>query len=73
MIDSVQTLNSDDDTLRGTDLEKWNNRTILASERFGRSLAESANHEQRLIDAGFVDVVESITSGRRIHGPKTNT
>jgi hypothetical protein len=47
-----------DDTLKGTAIEEWMQRVLVAVEKIGRSWRKSADYVRHFKEAGFVDVVE---------------
>ena len=51
-------LQSTDDSIRGTALEKWSRLYVEAGARLGRDMLAPKKYKQWMIDAGFVDVVE---------------
>jgi len=48
-----------DDTLAGTKIEEWQNKTMEASAKMGMSWKVSQYYSQYFEEAGFVDVVET--------------
>jgi hypothetical protein len=50
----------DDDTFKGTDLERWGCLMLEASLRLGLPLNSAETVKQVMEDAGYVDVVEVI-------------
>ena len=61
MLDASQDINSDDNSIPpDCSLLRWNNLLVEASEKMGSSLGMASTHKQRLIDAGFVNVVQKV-------------
>jgi hypothetical protein len=50
----------DDDTLKGTNLEKWGVLLLEGSLKLGLGLNTALSTKKRMEEAGFVDVVEVI-------------
>ncbi|KAK4452012.1 Phosphoethanolamine N-methyltransferase [Podospora aff. communis PSN243] len=60
LFDTLNPLVSDDDTLtEDSALLKWNRLLVEASEKLGRPLNSCKNYRQQLVDAGFVNIVET--------------
>jgi len=58
--DPMQPITSDDGTLtEDSPLYQWNLKLLEASKKAGRPMDTAAGMKQRLIDAGFVNVVEN--------------
>jgi hypothetical protein len=49
---------SDDGSHRGTVYEKWGKASLESGDRFGKTLRIVDESKQRMIDAGFIEVVE---------------
>lgn len=49
---------SDDGTTKGTIFEKWGEVSLQAGDAFGKTLRICDEAKQKMIEAGFVDVVE---------------
>lgn len=57
MIDCLFPIETDDDTLSDDQaISKWIKLLIEASANLGRPLTDAKHHEQRLVDAGFINV-----------------
>ncbi|KAI9806072.1 MAG: hypothetical protein M1833_004479 [Piccolia ochrophora] len=51
---------SEDGSLEGTDYERWITIACEAAEKFGRTLSPARNLEERVRDAGFVDITHRV-------------
>ncbi|EKJ73108.1 hypothetical protein FPSE_06721 [Fusarium pseudograminearum CS3096] len=59
--DILMQLHSDDDTIpEGCAAAKWGDLMLEAADKFGAPLDSCLRYKQQLLDAGFVDVVETI-------------
>ncbi|CAF3457233.1 unnamed protein product [Fusarium graminearum] len=59
--DIILQLHSDDDTIpEGCAAAKWGDLMLEAADKFGAPLDSCLRYKQQLLDAGFVDVVETI-------------
>ncbi|RGP69176.1 methyltransferase domain-containing [Fusarium sporotrichioides] len=59
--DILLTLHSDDKTIpEGCAAAKWGDLMLEAADKFGAPLDSCTRYKQQLLDAGFVDVVETI-------------
>jgi hypothetical protein len=56
--DPCMPMRSDDGTLAGTYLDKWQTHIITALKSIGRNLRDSVNWGMYMKEAGFVDIVE---------------
>ncbi|KAK3367825.1 S-adenosyl-L-methionine-dependent methyltransferase [Podospora didyma] len=57
--DWLPVLQSSDQSIRGTALEKWSRLFVEAGGRLGRDMLAPKKYKQWMIDAGFADVVET--------------
>ncbi|KAK3321903.1 methyltransferase type 12 [Apodospora peruviana] len=57
--DWLPILNSSDDSIKGTALEKWSRLYVEAGGVLGRNMLAPKRYKQWMLDAGFVDVVET--------------
>lgn len=57
--DWMGVLQSSDDSIRGTPIERWSQLYVEAGTRLGRDMLAPRKYKDWMIDAGFVDVVET--------------
>jgi hypothetical protein len=59
--DILLQLQSDDDSIpEGCAAARWGDLMLEAAEKFGAPLDSCTRYKQQLLDAGFVDIVETI-------------
>ncbi len=58
MQDIVLPIRSIDDTLRGTALESWLDKTIIAAAKLGKYWKSAGDYARYFEEVGFVDIVE---------------
>lgn len=58
LCDIVNPLVSDDGTLEGTHLLRWNTLLVEATDNLGVSLRSPKDYKQQLADAGYKDITQ---------------
>ena len=51
---------SDDGTIKDTSLQAWNDQFLVACKRFGRNPSLAAKYKDFMLEAGFIDVQETM-------------